>query len=93
MSSPPPVTSSSSTSLASSSSVAAPLTTSVTSASPGSQLDVLLTLPPERLKQLLQTAVDTLRAADSQSGPPSSSVTESALLNGGIVSSIDSGEQ
>ena len=95
MASPPPVTSSPITLMSSSSSSAGSLTPIVTSPTSGSQFDVLLTLPPERLKQLLQTAVDTLRTADSapQSGPPSTSVPESALLNGGIVSSIDSGEQ
>ena len=52
----------------------------------GQQIDALLSLPPERLKQLLLIAMDRLQTDDPDSShPSSSSVPTSALLTGGVI--------
>ena len=59
----------------------------------GQQIDALLSLPPERLKQLLLIAMDRLQTDDPDSShPSSSSVLTSALLTGGVVPTAHSGE-
>ena len=55
--------------------------------SPGQQLDMLLNLPPERLRLLLQLAASQgpVSSDPVTSSPSSTVVPSSALLNGGIL--------
>ena len=68
------------------------LPTAPATAGPSQPVDALLSLPPDRLRQVLQQALD--RAGLDDAAPrPSSGVPGSALLNGGLSSTAASGEK